>query len=294
MWLQTITEKERNRVDAWIEDFKLLLWSSMRVWVCIDFRTPKIKIALTRILYDSTSEQKLLSNSNQLSLRCVGKKWQEQRPDIAKISQRGSMDTAGTGFWKALLSVALISIVEVAKLHCIVRRGAPSISVRSQAHCQSCKTKCEDPNCKTTQVLYEKMSSLHQNKHGFCSAISIRDIRKTIGVPWNDWSDDAAGQPLFQSFSHICDMSWLKSLTHVKSIWYHLQSIHPFKGCVMHWLRRQCPLVKQATPLALEPLLQIFAATGLRVPRVVCKNRSTPETKHIKTHKSLCVYENLG
>lgn len=55
--------RERNRVDAWIEDFKLLLWSSMRVWVCIDFRTPKIKIALTRILYDSTSEQKLLSKA---------------------------------------------------------------------------------------------------------------------------------------------------------------------------------------------------------------------------------------
>lgn len=84
-----------------------------------------------------------------------------------KIPQRSSMDTAGTRFWKALLSVPLISIIEVAKLHCIVRRGAPSISVRSQAHCQGCKTKCEDPNCKTTQVLYERMSSLHQNKHGF-------------------------------------------------------------------------------------------------------------------------------
>ena len=137
-------------------------------------------------------------------------------------------------------------------------------------------------------------TNMASDKHGFFSATSLRDIRKTIGVPWNDWSDDAAGQPLFQSFSHICDMSWLKSLTHVKSIWYHLQNIHPFKGCVMHWLRRQCPLVKQATPLALGPLLQIFAATRLRVPRGVCKNRSTPETKHTKTPKSLCVYENLG
>ena len=94
--------------------------------------------------------------SNQLSLRCVGKKWQEQRPDIAKYRKGAAWIRRGLDFWKALLSVALISIVEVAKLHCIVRRGAPSISVRSQAHCQSCKPNVKIPIARRLKFCMKK------------------------------------------------------------------------------------------------------------------------------------------